>query len=283
MRARLLAEGQTGRYLRYAFGEMVLVIAGILIALQLNTANERRIDHQRLVANLQALVNDLQADLVMLEPIHREMANVRERVHFLGDYVRDRSPEELDNLDLYFLMRAPYYRPYTWNRAGIEQLKSSGALARMRDRGLATRISAYAALQGHLEDDYLHDREIAVRALALANRVVNMNYPSLEDVITIGELSRVEPLVDWEVGLQSSRLHQGFEGVDLEMLSRDATVIGEAVNAYQEIVDAYGLWPRFVIEMPGLERTIQALMDDLIAEFGLSPPELTELPVTVLD
>ena len=33
---------ETGKYLRYAFGEVILVVIGILIALQVNNWNEYR-------------------------------------------------------------------------------------------------------------------------------------------------------------------------------------------------------------------------------------------------
>jgi len=40
IRQNLLLEGNTGKYIKYAIGEIVLVVIGILIALQLNTAKE---------------------------------------------------------------------------------------------------------------------------------------------------------------------------------------------------------------------------------------------------
>jgi hypothetical protein len=40
IRQRLLAENKTGRYLKYAIGEIILVVIGILIALQVNSAYE---------------------------------------------------------------------------------------------------------------------------------------------------------------------------------------------------------------------------------------------------
>lgn len=42
IRQNLLSEGKTGKYLKYAFGEIVLVVIGILIALQLNEWNDHR-------------------------------------------------------------------------------------------------------------------------------------------------------------------------------------------------------------------------------------------------
>ena len=42
MRQRLLSENKFSKYLMYAIGEIVLVVIGILIALQINNANELR-------------------------------------------------------------------------------------------------------------------------------------------------------------------------------------------------------------------------------------------------
>jgi len=40
IRQNLLSQGKTGKYIKYAIGEIVLVVIGILIALQLNSAKE---------------------------------------------------------------------------------------------------------------------------------------------------------------------------------------------------------------------------------------------------
>jgi len=42
IRQNLLSKGKTGRYFKYAFGEIVLVVIGILIALSINNWNENR-------------------------------------------------------------------------------------------------------------------------------------------------------------------------------------------------------------------------------------------------
>ncbi|SRX54422.1 DUF6090 family protein [Aequorivita sp. CIP111184] len=44
IRKNLIAEGKTSRYLKYAIGEIILVVIGILIALSINNWNQNRLD-----------------------------------------------------------------------------------------------------------------------------------------------------------------------------------------------------------------------------------------------
>ena len=39
-----MKKNKTGKYLKYAIGEIILVVIGILIALQINNWNENRVD-----------------------------------------------------------------------------------------------------------------------------------------------------------------------------------------------------------------------------------------------
>ncbi|WP_340114064.1 DUF6090 family protein [Maribellus mangrovi] len=63
LRAALLAEGKTGKYLKYALGEILLVIIGILIALQINNSNEIRKTENKVVAILKEVQHDLGLDI----------------------------------------------------------------------------------------------------------------------------------------------------------------------------------------------------------------------------
>ena len=44
VRQKFLSDGKTGKYLTYSIGEIILVVIGILIALQVNTWNQNRLD-----------------------------------------------------------------------------------------------------------------------------------------------------------------------------------------------------------------------------------------------
>lgn len=65
-RKKLLQEGRTSTYLKYAIGEIILVVVGILIALQINTWNESRKEKNYLLKVYSQIRQDLQADTLNL-------------------------------------------------------------------------------------------------------------------------------------------------------------------------------------------------------------------------
>ena len=66
IRKNLLNEGKTTRYFKYAIGEIVLVVIGILIALQINTWNESRKQHLADVEFLKYIKSELSRDITDL-------------------------------------------------------------------------------------------------------------------------------------------------------------------------------------------------------------------------
>ena len=73
IRYDLIEKNKTGRYFKYAIGEIMLVVIGILIALQINTWNEER-KHQQTIKSIYSIVkNDLQNDIEKFDGIIDEM------------------------------------------------------------------------------------------------------------------------------------------------------------------------------------------------------------------
>jgi hypothetical protein len=69
-------ENKTGKYFKYAIGEIILVMIGILLALQVNNWNEQRKDRIKEQVVLKQLQEDYQANLIQLE----EKMTTRDRV-----------------------------------------------------------------------------------------------------------------------------------------------------------------------------------------------------------
>ncbi len=69
IRQNLIAEGRIGTYLKYAVGEILLVVIGILIALQINNWNSDKIDSVKEIIYLKRLEKDVSEQVVELERI----------------------------------------------------------------------------------------------------------------------------------------------------------------------------------------------------------------------
>jgi hypothetical protein len=63
IRQNLLSEGKTGKYFKYAIGEIILVVIGILIALSINNWNQERVSKDKAYSYLNQISKDLSLDL----------------------------------------------------------------------------------------------------------------------------------------------------------------------------------------------------------------------------
>ena len=63
IRQNLLSEGKTGKYFKYALGEIVLVVVGILIALQINLKSQEKTNRNNIESILKSAFTNLENDI----------------------------------------------------------------------------------------------------------------------------------------------------------------------------------------------------------------------------
>jgi hypothetical protein len=66
IRQNLLAQGRITRYITYAIGEILLVVMGILIALQVNEQNRERHQREEMSTIYASVADELTADINLL-------------------------------------------------------------------------------------------------------------------------------------------------------------------------------------------------------------------------
>jgi len=258
-REEILSERKTHRYLNYAVGELVLVVFGILIALQINNWNEERLEQRQIADYAHALIKDLERDLAMVEVIKHEIDVLINKIDTLSAYIEGRPFEELRNIDLFYLMRAPFYRPYSWNRTALEQIKNSGALRQMKNQELAEKISAYEAFTNHLEGDFEFDRTVGTHSVALAGTVIDMNYQNAHAIFGAGSPS--------SFSFPESPFHTAYKDTNLSLLTDNMEDLRVVVNSYLVLGGYYGIRPRAENEMPWLAESARELIALLKQEY----------------
>jgi hypothetical protein len=154
IRQNLLMENKTGKYLKYALGEIVLVVIGILIALSINNWNETRKDQQELRNILQNIATDMRVDALNLKDNLEYAKEENKRIKtFLNN--KDYSGFTRDSLQKSLQV---YSYNSIWRTSGFDNLKNSGITQYGEYEKVVKRIKDYydqwIPMIKSLEDDF---------------------------------------------------------------------------------------------------------------------------------
>ena len=174
IRRKLLNEGKLVRYLTYAVGEVVLIIVGIMIALQLNNWNEDRKAQAEFDEYIVQLREDVKGASENLEESIRILNGIQESVEFIPIFLdlTDYSAEDLVKFE-----------------NGLNAL------------GAYTEASIHVGLLGELLDG---NKDIMGRSPVLAQKFLEIESPV---EFNLSSLSHIYNQID----LDSSRMNQ-FRG-----------------------------------------------------------------------
>ncbi|MDT7831537.1 DUF6090 family protein [Flavobacteriaceae bacterium S356] len=176
IRSQLIGQGRMRKYLFYAIGEVLLVMVGILLALQFNNWNTEKENKKKEHWYLNNLVEDIhyqQEDLKDLKAHYIECINIGKSI--LMDYNKRYHFSDVDSLDskLNTLMITDNF-PYVNNT--YEELVSSGQLGLIQNKDLSTDIIDYYL--------FTKDSEIDVKN-NIENVFYMVIYPILNELVQI--------------------------------------------------------------------------------------------------
>ena len=102
LRIKLLKENQIGQYLKYAIGEILLVVIGILIALQINVWNQSRVNRNVEKDIISSLNKDFRANKKAVKKhlgeIERQMNSNRQLMSLIGAPREELEKYNIDSL-----------------------------------------------------------------------------------------------------------------------------------------------------------------------------------------
>lgn len=219
IRKQLLTENKLSRYLLYAIGEIVLVVIGILIALQINNWNQNRIKKQDEIKIYQNIKRQIADDLNEINRV------IGRNNYFLAEFekasrmisIRDQS--KTDTLAMIVMTLSQYS---DFNRTGniYETLVNSGDIKLLKNAdipGQLQKLEMTYTYVNKLEDIHW---DIIMKELS----------PELKGVINYSNLQIVKPEKLYSVELQNIiieliYLSKGKNAVYTQALNEINTVI----------------------------------------------------------
>jgi hypothetical protein len=142
--------GRAGKYFKYAIGEIILVVIGILIALQINNWNENNNRSKKEVALLQNVKIDLETDVANLKRQDSVFAKKEIEAELgLDLFYKAKTIKDIDSV-----MRLGQG---TWNELYINQntyneMINSGSMYAIKNKALQKKINSYYVLvEAHIE------------------------------------------------------------------------------------------------------------------------------------
>jgi len=262
IRKSLVNEDKFVKYSKYAIGEIILVVFGILIALQVNNWNERRNEQGKIKKYALSLAQDLENDVKMVDTIQYIAKQIALRIDSLSNYTRNKEINEISNLDVFCLSWMKLYRPYSWNRATLDELKNSGSLQLIKNNELSKKIVEYDALTLHMDEDYNEDNIQSNNAWLLISEVVNVNYPNITQ---LREVIRFSANYGTLKDIFLSPEYMEMKTYNLDLNTKDKEAIVSAVNNY--IMLQFNIEIRTVIELPKLVADAKELISLLKKEY----------------
>jgi hypothetical protein len=101
IRQNLLIENKTGKYFKYAIGEIILVVIGILIALQINNWNEQQIESKKEQALLKRLVKEFTSNREQLLDKIESRNDIIKNCSRLLSYYNEPNNADIDSILFY--------------------------------------------------------------------------------------------------------------------------------------------------------------------------------------
>jgi len=204
-----MEQNKTGKYFKYAIGEIILVVIGILIAISINNWNEDRKDQLRLKNHYVELINELNNDIDNLKSV---IENVREKNNHtfeISEFINS-SQSKIDTTKIVdALLSAEPYAFFSISKSVYTTLLSSGDIQLIENKQLKNALSNYhdvkswdwTAHDGNLKDAierYAYYVHKFLPPLLFRDYYIKGYYPNVKNEKFNTYITNKKPKIEWE-------------------------------------------------------------------------------------
>ena len=177
----MLSEGKTGKYLKYAVGEILLVVIGILIALQINNWNNEKTDHKKGIDYLKSLRNEMRSNLQELNKEENRILDVLKNKEVLINVMN--SNETIDSISdktIYELYQASFNLPILTSieTGAVNEIISSGGLQYIKNDSIRKLVASWETKSSYIrwQENNLNETFKNIYDLMFRQKLVNTKY-----------------------------------------------------------------------------------------------------------
>jgi len=197
IRQKLLVENRFNKYLLYAIGEIVLVMIGILLALQVNNWNTERLNKQLEHDYYCQLVVDLESDKAeLLERLKAADQRMQTAKQLLLDLDAQTKTKDKLMRDFIFVQRSDAFIP---SKATLTDLTSSGKLSLIRNKTLRTQLLSFYEYQDIKTNIAQNNHKINVDNIMNWNSITEFGWQQFPSMQINEGIKQTLPNIDWHL------------------------------------------------------------------------------------
>lgn len=242
LRFDLIETGKTRKYLKYAIGEIILVMIGILLALQVNNWNNRRIEKSKEQAILKNLQIDFKNNIDNLDLAYNRFNEAYQASVMLLEIIKDDkviNPTKVEQL-IDDIVNKPM--SFDFITGSINEIINTGSLHLIRDPALRKQISNWSYYFTDTQDDMVIYRDYLfgffIPSLTTKVRLRNLSVPLIfEDDLDLQMISGSGFKPDY---------HKTIKTFEFEN-----QVYNNALN-YMWVINSYKVFQNYLIDTLGL-------------------------------
>ena len=143
-----MENNKTGKYLKYAIGEIVLVVIGILIALQINNWNSKRLEKREEITSYKNIKRQINDDKNVISGIIDYNDLYYEQYKYANQVIEQNDLSKIDTLGK-IALKLYKYSDYSRSSNIYQNLINSGELKLLKNRDIIEQIQ-------QLEETYIY-------------------------------------------------------------------------------------------------------------------------------
>jgi hypothetical protein len=237
--------------------EFFMIFLAVFLGFVAENVREHIVEKDRARQYAKSLISDLKNDTAMVNNHIQQITRSMNRIDTLRSYVYDKSLNQINNFDLIYKSTTGSYNPYTWSRATLEQIKSSGSLRYFDNDSIIKKISAYDAFTRHMDYDYEVDYSQNNKMWAKIEQIVDMNYPNS---FTMFFGSKYD-------SIKNTTFYEEMRNLNKPLLTKDINDIKVLVNEALQLKTQIRIRGNF--ELPRLVKDATELIQLLKEEYHL--------------